>query len=119
MTQSKLYYEAHITIEPVHGRTLDKLATLVKKHHFRVADLLMQKRPGDTPERSRFDTFCTTRHSSWETIFNRTKFCVADLKAAGFKVWRYKIEDTLLDSNIEESPDFEKISQGQILSSQQ
>lgn len=40
--RSALYFEAHVTIEPVFERKrLDKLTEIARRHHFRVADLLM------------------------------------------------------------------------------
>lgn len=95
--ESKLYYEAHITIEPVFGDRLLQLAEVAGQWKFKPAELLMKKRKEDTPERSQYDTFCTTRSKSYDDIRSRTFCCIADLQAAGFTVWRYKIEDTLLD----------------------
>lgn len=97
---STLYYEAHVTIEPTFDEKLTQLQEIAGKFYFRVADLLMQKRTEDTPERSKNDTFATTRHKNWEVILARVISFIAELQANGFKVWRYKIEDTLLDSNI-------------------
>ena len=41
--------KAHVTIEPVFGDNLDKVSMICKKHKFKVADLLMQKRKEDFP----------------------------------------------------------------------
>lgn len=97
MMQSNLYYESHITVEPVFGERLDLFKKLAKIFTFKVADLLMQKRNEDTPERSKFDTFCTARCKEYELIEQNTLNLVEILKEHGFQVWRYKIEDTLLD----------------------
>jgi len=125
--ETQLYFEAHVTIEPVFddpcevcqgcgvvppGREctvcngegkltssdLGAVKQIAKSHGFKVADLLMQKRKADTQERSKDDTFCTARSKSYEDIHGRTVGLIVDLKSAGFKVWRYKIEDTVLDS---------------------
>lgn len=99
-----MYFEAHITIEPVFNRPenensdLDNVKIIARKHGFVVADLLMQKRKDGTQERSKDDTFCTGRSKSFEDIVNRTSCLVKELQLIGFKVYRYKIEDTIVDS---------------------
>ena len=95
---SKLYYEAHITIEPVFDERLEAARVLAEGFEFRVADLLMQKREEDTPERSKNDTFMTGHATSLNDIKARVSNLVAELKIEGFTVWRYKIEDTIMDS---------------------
>ncbi len=96
---TRLYFEAHVTVEPVFDGRLQELAEIAFEHRFKVADLLMQKRKVDSPDRSRFDTFCTSRSKDFEDIKTRTGQLVFDLQDKGFAVWRYKIEDTLVDSN--------------------
>lgn len=100
--ESKLYYEAHVTIEPVFDARLSKAIEIAKEYDYRVADLLMQKRSVDTPERSKFDTFMTSRNKNFETICERTRLLVQRLQDEGYKVWRYKVEDTLLDSQLKD-----------------
>lgn len=100
---SKLYYEAHITVEPVFGDRLEHFTKIARIFNFRVADLLMQKRKEDKPERSKFDTFCTSRSKSYAEIEANTLNMVDLLLSEGFKVYRYKIEDTILDSKIDDS----------------
>lgn len=102
MHTTELYFEAHITIEPVFGIYLTEIKEISSKFHFRVADLLMKKRPEDTETRSKHDTFMTTRHVDWGTIKTRTEKCVIALREKGFVVWRYKIENTLLDSKFKD-----------------
>lgn len=98
----KLYLESHITLEPVFNEDLDTVKEIVHTYGFKVADLLMQKRLEDKPERSKFDTFCTSRGKEWDKIHSNTIQCVDELLLRGFKVWRYKIEDTLLDIRLSE-----------------
>lgn len=93
-----LYYEAHITIEPVFDERLIHAAALAQTHTFRVADLLMQKRKEDTAERSKHDTFMTGRHISYAVLLERMQNLVIDLQQQQYKVWRYKIEATVIDS---------------------
>ncbi|MBI4120771.1 MAG: hypothetical protein HY457_00745 [Parcubacteria group bacterium] len=97
------YYEAHVTVEPIFGKRLEKFIELCKRYEFHVATLLMQKRKSDTPKRSKNDSFCTGRSISYSEIETRMLSLVDALRAAGFKVWRYKIESTLLDSRYDDS----------------
>lgn len=96
--RSDLYYECHVTFEPVFGDQLERLREVCAEHQFRVADLLMRKRPRATAQRSRDDTFATGRSRDYEALVMRMAQLVRAAQTAGFKVWRYKIEDTLLDS---------------------
>jgi hypothetical protein len=92
-----MYYEAHVTIEPVFGTKLRTFKAIARDYKFRVADLFLQKRSEDKPERSRFDSFCTGRGTDYDELKARTVECVLDLHHSGFDVWRYKIEKVLLD----------------------
>lgn len=93
-----LYYEAHITIEPVFDDRLETFKKIASAYRFRVAELLMQKRSSDTPERSQYDSFCTGRSNDYTDLHDRMALMMIELKAENFHVWRYKIEDTILDS---------------------
>jgi hypothetical protein len=98
----KYYLESHITIEPVFDADRDVADALGAKYQFKLAHLLMQKERKATAARSDRDTFMTGHSKSRKDIIERTKNCVRDLQQAGFKVWRYKIEDTLIDSRNED-----------------
>lgn len=95
-------YESHITCEPVYDERLEQLKQLVGPFGFRVADLLMRKRLKDTPERSQFDTFCTARCDDRDRMIVITKECVEALTKNDFQIWRYKVEETLLDVRLKE-----------------
>lgn len=97
MQRASLYYEAHITLDPVFGELLKTLELMCDNWKFRVAKLYMEKGPHIK------DSFCTGRSKSYTDLITRTQELIIDLKAAGFKVRRYKIEDTLLDSNIKDN----------------
>lgn len=98
-----LYYEAHVTIEPVFDERLDKFVLLCKEHKFYVATLLMQKRKEDTEERSKYDSFCTS-HGQDENELKQRMFSLLDtLKKESYQVWRYKIEIVPLDSRYNDS----------------
>lgn len=94
----RLYLEAHVTIEPVFDERREQAAEIAQRYKFKLADLLMKKRAEDTAERSGKDTFMTGHSKSKVDIAARTMALVRTLQASGFKVWRYKVEDTLIDS---------------------
>jgi hypothetical protein len=94
----ELYLEAHVTIEPVFGEDREFAAWIAANHGFKLAHLLMQKERKATAERSDRDTFMTGHSKFCDDITERTKALVMDLQNNGFKVWRYKIENTMLDS---------------------
>lgn len=102
MTNAKHYYECHITIEPVFGDQLQVVKAIAEYAHFKVAHLLMKKRDEDTEVRSKHDTFMTSHHKEYFILEERMKRLIFVLKETGFKVWRYKIEDILLDSRIKD-----------------
>lgn len=94
------YFESHITIEPVFSERLELANQIAEKHGFRVADLLMMRDRDSTEKRSNKDTFMSARDNSYKKISEATINLVLDLQKNGFQVWRYKIEDTLIDSRI-------------------
>jgi hypothetical protein len=93
-----MYYESHVTIEPVFDDQLSSLKAISSAYGFKIADLLMQKRREDKPERSKYDTFLTGRSSQFEELELRMTKLIMEIKSAGFSVWRYKIEQALIDS---------------------
>lgn len=97
------YYEAHVTVEPVFDEDLKRFEAICRDYKFRVANLLMQKRKGDSEERSKNDSFCTGRGISFTDIKTRMLSLVERLRKEGFMVWRYKVESTLLDSRYDDS----------------
>lgn len=93
-----LYYEVHITIEPVFDDQLEQIKKIAGSMNFKVADLLMKKRKEDKEERSKHDTFMSAHTKTMnDAIVAIVNVCKA-LDDAGFKVWRYKIEDVIIDS---------------------
>lgn len=100
------YYESHITIEPVFGEDLEKVAQLAREHSFKVADLLMQKRKTDTPVRSSKDTFCTGRGKDYSDLEGRMMDLAKAIRMAGFDVWRTKIEAILYDVRFKPKEEF-------------
>lgn len=101
--QANYYYESHVTIEPLTtDEQIDKFTVLCRQHNFHPAKLFMQKRPSDTEERSKYDSFCSSRSRDYDTIVTNTVNLVKTLKEAGFRVWRYKVEDIQFDSKVKD-----------------
>lgn len=96
---AKHYYEAHVTIDPIpNQRSLNKVQAITERYNFRIASLLMVKGGERTP--STTDAFMTAHSKSLDDIKFKIMGLVTDLQRAGFVVRRYKIEDIVLDSRI-------------------
>lgn len=91
-----LYFEAHITTDPVDTDRWDEFLGLVDTYDFRVADLWMHK--GEEIQPWKMDAFCSGRGGHYDDLFGRMKAIIDRCTAMGIKVRRYKIENTLLDS---------------------
>lgn len=98
-----LYFESHVTVEPVFDDRLAEFKRVASRHQFRAAELLMKKRREDSAERSKYDTFATGRSSDREKLQSLMLSLIRELQSLGFQVWRYKIEDCLLDSRYDDS----------------
>lgn len=91
---TELYFEAHITLDPVLDEARMKLLKeIAASYDFRIADLIMVK-----GEPNQKDAFCSARDNDLENMKLRIMHCVRMLKKAGFVVRRYKLENTLIDS---------------------
>jgi hypothetical protein len=98
-----MYYECHITIEPVFNDWRRAILTeICANYGFKPAKLLMQRDRNDTPVRSDKDTFCTGHSKSFDEIKNRMLCLSQDLRKNKFKVWRMKIEHILFDERSKE-----------------
>ena len=105
-----LYYEMHVTIEFPGEEHIENLKEIAKINSFHMGDLLLMK---NEDERSHKDLFFTGRvaPSGYEPIdyvmaqnlveIATQTFCRV-LYLSGYKVVRYKIEDTVCDSKIED-----------------
>jgi len=94
---SDLYLESHVTISPVFDQRRDEAGEIAKTFGFKLAHLVMLKSKGpDKP--SERDTFMTGHSKNIDDLADRTKALLLALKAADFKVWRYKIENCVVDS---------------------
>lgn len=92
---SELYFECHVTLDPVQGERLALLERLSAERGFKVATFLMEK-DGVTP-----DALTSARDKDYLEILQRMILLVEDCRMRGFVVRRYKIENTLLDSKME------------------
>lgn len=91
-------YECHITIEPVFDERLAQAKVLAGLVEFKVASLYMKRDREATELRSENDTFMTGHDQDFDNIQERMGDLVALLRLNGFNVWRYKIEQILVDS---------------------
>ena len=95
---SDLYYECHVTIDPVFGEAREHLEELVRPYKFKLAKLVMKKTEGATYEDSTLDTFFTAHGRYYSDLQQRMVDCIRVVQGEGFVVRRYKIEDTIIDS---------------------
>lgn len=102
MLTTEYYFESHITIEPVFDDRLTLASTIAKEYGFKIADLLMKKRASDTEQRSKHDTFMSSRSKSYDDIDRRMQDLICKLLELDFVIWRYKIENILCDSKYDD-----------------
>jgi hypothetical protein len=93
MSEAALYFEAHITIDPVPEDGRAAVQVLGDRWGFKLAKLLMEK-----GKPSNLDTFMTGHGKLLDDMRRRVTGMVTDLQVAGYRVRRYKVEDTLFDS---------------------
>lgn len=86
-----MYYECHITIDPVFDERLEEFKKLCEGFEFKVAKLLMEKSPSTT------DSFCTGHHKDFTILEIRMRGLTRILRAYDFKIRRNKIEAVVLD----------------------
>lgn len=101
-----LYYEAHVTLEPVFDRKAEDLQEIAQRHGFRVAELLLQRRAVETATRSTKDAFTTRRGADYTILRDEAEAFAMDLTEHGLVVWRVKVEAALYDKrrNAAEQP---------------
>lgn len=92
-----LYFECHVTTDPLVGDKLEEFKTLCKIRGFRVAKLLMKKKDGSPGKPSAIDSFCTGRDASFSKLNSRMFGLLCDLHFANIPVRRHKIEAALID----------------------
>ena len=94
----RLYFECHITIDPVFDDERVRVSVMAQDYKFKLAKLIMRKREADKEQEAQDDTFMTGHGQTYEDLYQRMADLVTALEAAGIKVRRYKIEDTICDS---------------------
>ena len=93
---SRYYYECHVTLDPPKDDGyVYVLEILARLHFFKIADLLLVNKTKHTA-----DAFCTARDRSLDKMTVRMLLFIRDLRLSGFVVRRYKIEDIVVDSRI-------------------
>lgn len=98
LRDTELYFESHVTIDPVFGERRDQAAGIATLFNFRMAHLIMRKTLDDMGTVHTDDSFMTGHSINYADIHDRTKGLVKALRADGHTVRRYKIEDTVCDS---------------------
>jgi hypothetical protein len=97
MKCATLYYEVHVTLDPISEQRVKVLRSVADAFGYRIAKLIMRKEGGrDVPHTD--DMFLTTRGVEYGEVVDNMVSFIRALGASNFKVRRYKIEDTLIDS---------------------
>jgi hypothetical protein len=97
--QSPLYYECHITLDPVDEATLQTLKSICEDYEFKVAKLYLDK---ESTKPNTLDYFTTGRSANHRDLELRMIQLILKLKSCGFVVRQYKIESALLDSRVKD-----------------
>lgn len=90
---SRLYFEAHITLEPKAGCDFDTFRRGFQNDLWRVSAFAE-----DDVDNIVGKWFITSRSKSEVTMVNMVRTMCSALKSQGFTVLRAKIEDTIIDS---------------------
>lgn len=96
---TSLYYEMHVTIEFPGEAEAAELKAWMKENmkHWHMGDLLLMKKEDERSHKDLFFTArATTEIDAWELV---KALCIV-LTVLGHKVLRYKLEDTIVDSRI-------------------
>src|SRR6478736_199900 len=97
MTETRLYYEAHINFPHPTEEQAEKVREICSRQMFwKMATFEMHKDQVPTG-------FCTGRNRVKEEIQAEVLQVITEMEAAGIEVLRWKIEDTVLDSKYGDS----------------
>ena len=91
---SKLYYECHVTVEPIPAERQELFGIICKTQKFWSSDWALKTET--------FKFFATSRGTNYEELKYRMERLIAKLKRCDYKIARYKIEDTVIDSKIDD-----------------
>ena len=96
---SVVMFECHITVDPILGDRIDdytRLEFICNLNRFKIAKLYMTK----TGQVNDKDSFMTGHGDNYQELLVRMYKLIGDLLLAGYKIRRYKIEQILLDSRV-------------------
>jgi len=98
--KARYYFEAHITVEPeIHTRTL-QFRKICEFSGWHVSSFLMFNEKVANDKKPKM--FCSWRGTEYAVAVQAVIDMVGLLRNRNFNVLRYKIEDTLIDSKIED-----------------
>lgn len=95
------YYEAHINLGNMDEVLEEGLMEVLNKINFKTTDIVTM--PYEGLEQEDFHTILTTKDSNLKVLTQRVKDSVNLLIGLGYKVNRYKIESTIVDSKYEDT----------------
>lgn len=95
-----LYFECHITIDPLSDAQLALLQPWMDKFKFRSSKLLLRNSNGSAGEEFKDDFFLTTRGTDYDDINTRMCSMLDAIQLCRIKQRRFKIENTLLDVKV-------------------
>lgn len=99
MKHKSLYFETHVTFFPDFER-LPQIQAIAKQHDFHMGKLLLLKKEDETSHK---DMFFTDRKDTFDQAYTNMMVFIAAAIRAGFTPIRYKIEDCVLDSKIQDT----------------
>jgi len=91
--QARLYYEAHITVEPKPNETFEEFSAAFSSRFWRGSTFAE-----DEVDRIKGKWFLSGKDQDLAIIRGHTRVAVGILARDGYTVLRYKIEDAILDS---------------------
>lgn len=92
-----LYFETHITLDPVDGEALKKVQELCTKYNMRISTLILRREDGSPGEQHKDDIFISGRYLYYNEAVDKVQAMVVAVQHLNIKVRRYKIENTLKD----------------------
>lgn len=98
-----LYFECHITIDPIAYDKLNEIQKHLDKFSFRPSKLILRKPVSGThfhDQEWRDDMFITSRGTDYDDLRGRMYIIIAILQNHGIPARRYKIENTLIDIKV-------------------
>lgn len=95
-----LYYESHITIDPVFDERLAVLKEVAAFYGFHVADLILRKSRKDPEKPHQDDSFLTGRDKNRVHLEHRMDLLIEGLQDRDFVIRRKKIEAALIDERL-------------------